>query len=142
MTSTDIERAVAKYFNFRVNLIIPRVSWGFNIHECDLLIMTKSGYLYEVEIKVSRADLIRDSFKSHGHLSSKIKKLYFAMPEDILGIERKYIPERAGILSISFGTLYVNIIREAETQKTEPLTIKERYKLARLGAMRIWRCKL
>jgi len=40
MNSQDIEIAIANLFNPRKNLIIPRVSWGFAIHECDVLIVS------------------------------------------------------------------------------------------------------
>ena len=84
MKTIEVELAVAKYFNPRQNHDIPNVSWGFNIHECDLLILTKSKFLYEVEIKISRADLIKDKDKGHKHKHKKIRKLYFAIPENMI----------------------------------------------------------
>jgi len=68
LKTSDIEFAVAKYFNFRKNLIVPNVSWGFNIHECDLLIVRKSGYAIEVEIKISKSDFKADFKKIHKRL--------------------------------------------------------------------------
>ena len=68
-TLYEMECAVARYMDFRTNLVVPNVSWGFEVHECDLLIVTKTGYAYEVEIKRSKADLKKDIEKKHGHNS-------------------------------------------------------------------------
>lgn len=135
----DIEIAVARYFSWRVNLIIPNVSWGMGIHECDLLVVTKSGYCYEVEIKVSRSDLKADILKPHKHRSKLIKKLYFAIP-DYLQDCIEFIPGNAGIITVSeYGKC--KCIREPQINDAPKLTDKERYQVARLGTMRIWTMK-
>ncbi|MEM5786538.1 MAG: hypothetical protein AAGU11_04420, partial [Syntrophobacteraceae bacterium] len=65
ITAADIEVAVARHFHTTRNLIIPNVSWGFRGmgYEIDLMVVTESRYAYEVEIKVSAADLKRDAQK-------------------------------------------------------------------------------
>lgn len=145
MKTNDIEKAVVKYFNPRQNLIIANVSWGFGIHECDLLILTKADYLYEVEIKISVSDLKRDKFKRHGHYSALIRKLYFAIPTALIEYQSE-IPDRAGILEVreieredGIKIFSVNKIREAQTFNTPKLTIEQKYQLARLGVLRLWR---
>jgi len=42
ITTLEIENRVAQYFNPRQNIVVPNISWGMNIHECDLLIVRKS----------------------------------------------------------------------------------------------------
>ena len=148
ITTINIELAVARYFNPRTNIIIPNVSWGFGIHECDLLICTKAGYLYEVEIKTSSDDLVRDKLKWHNHNSDKIKELYFALP---LSLSKHYnlIPERAGILEIDIAQNYYHNqdkyvckkVKNAVINKTSKLTLEEKFKLTRLGTMRIFKLK-
>lgn len=138
---------VGRYFHPRANLVVPNVSWGMGIHECDLLVATKAGYLLEVEIKVTKADLIRDALKWHQHRNDKIKHLWFAIPsylEDCI----EHIPERAGIITVSppknDGWLRQRVrkLREPQTNKAAtPITERERYMLARLGALRIWGLK-
>ena len=86
LTAKDIEISVAKYMDPRVNLIVPNASWGLGLHECDLLVISKAGYASEVEIKVSKADLLRDREKRHGHASDRIKALWFALPEAKVGL--------------------------------------------------------
>ncbi len=140
MKTSEIEYIVARKFGWRTHLIVPNVSWGAGIHECDLLILTKSGHAYEVEIKVSKADLIKDKLKSHGHHSNKIRKLYFAIP-DKLKPYIDHIPVRAGIACVSAGG-FCEILREAEINTTsQKWTESERFNVARLGTMRIWTLK-
>lgn len=154
ITTPQMECALANYFNYRVNLIVPCVSWGMGIHECDLFILSQAGYATEVEIKISLADLKADAKKWHGHRSTRIKRLYFAFP---LALGNKHpvtitalVPERAGILYVreprkpgddDWRQPKVIKSREAVNQKTSRFTTTERYKVARLGAIRIWSLK-
>jgi hypothetical protein len=145
MNCLDIELAIAQKFNPSVNIIVPNVCWGLQIHECDILICTPSNYLTEVEIKTSRADLKADTKKKHQHQSNKIKRLFFAIPE-ALKPHIEHIPERAGILVINehykFTSERVQTIREAQTNKlARPISATEREHLAHLGTMRIWTLK-
>ena len=140
MTSLDIEVALSNYFNPRVNLMVPNVSWGMWLHECDLLVITKAGYCYEVEIKISRADMRADHKKRHAHASDKIKCLYFAYPQS-LGTCADLVPDRAGTITVE-ENLHCHAVRPAlPNHKALPLTIEERYQIARLGTMRIWTLK-
>ena len=100
ITTAEMECCVASFLNYRSNLIVPNVSWGMALHECDLLVITKAGYAWEVEIKVTKADLKKDSEKWHGHRSSRIKHLFFAIPT-YLQDAIEYIPERAGIITVA-----------------------------------------
>jgi len=145
ITSADIEHEVARWFNWRQNLIVPNVSWGLNLHECDLLVCSKSGYCTEVEIKISKADLIKDKEKSHGHKSNKIKYLYFAIPETLDKPEIiEHVPLVAGLLIIS-KTKYGFRVNErrlpVKNASCRALTEDEQCKMAGLGAMRVWALK-
>jgi hypothetical protein len=135
----DIEVAIANFFSPRLNIIVPNVSWGLFLHECDMLVLTKSGYASEIEIKVDKYDLIRDSKKKHGHRNIKLSILYFAIPS-YLSDYISYIPERAGILIVSEGG-FVELKRKPEIKNEYRFTDKERLKLAELGTMRIWNLK-
>lgn len=140
----EMEVALANYFNFRQNLIVPNVSWGLylnnsTLHECDLLVLTKSNYLWEVEIKVSKSDLIADKKKTHGHINKNIKRLYFAIPE-YLKDSIEHIPKRAGIITVS-KNLRCSTIRAPRTDKGYKLKEHEKLKMAMLGSMRIWGLK-
>ena len=142
MTTIEIELAVVTLFGIRRHLIVPNISWGLNIHECDLLIVTRSGYCIEVEIKTSLQDLKRDASKHHRHNSNLIKRLFFAFPENVYKSE--YIPDRAGIITIRdlASGRYAKIERPAQINKqARPLTADEMVHLGRLAPMRIWGLK-
>jgi len=139
LKALDIEIAVARHFNTRVNLIVPNISWGLFIHECDLLIITKNNYAYEVEIKVSKSDLIKDQKKKHSHNNEKIKKPYFAIPDYLLKYQ-EHIPEQAGIITVAENG-HCEKVREAKVRNEYKFTDEEKFNVARLGTMRIWNLK-
>ena len=138
-----MEIALANFFNPRQNLIVPNVWWGLDLnHECDLLVVSKSGFATEIEIKTSIQDLKKDLKKSHGHVSKKIRKLFFAMPEEM--IKPDFVPIRAGIISIyrQNSQNLCRIIKPPHINKTaRSLTDKEILHLGSLAAMRIWTLK-
>ncbi len=142
-----MECALASWFNYRQNLIVPNVYWGFGLHhECDLLIVSKAGYCTEVEIKVTRADLRADAKKLHRHESAAIKYLYFALPT-YLDHCLEFVPERAGIILVrpykeGDWSPSCRRVRAPTCHKGgRKMTDRQRYKVARLGALRIWGLK-
>lgn len=154
-TCLEIESVVAEMWGYRKTLIVPNVSWGAGIHECDLLILRESGWATEVEIKVSVSDLKKDSTKGHSHDSKKILYLYFAIPEKLIPYIA-LIPERAGIILIRSYKYRDQFIPEApwqtgfkgtivkqptDNESAVKWTEKERMTLGRLGCMRIWGLK-
>lgn len=149
MTIEDIEIAVSKHWGIRAHVVVPNASWGAGVHECDLLILTNSGYLTEIEIKTTKADLVKDLKKEHGHRSDRIKKLYYAMPDTVLHKNGtlSLIPEGAGVLRVwksEYGEAEYccTVEREATANgRAKPLTADEQFQIARLGAMRIWDLK-
>lgn len=71
LNARDIEIAIAKMFNYRMNVIVPNVSWGLGLRcECDLLIVSQRRYATEIEIKVSKSDIKADKKK---HPAARIK---------------------------------------------------------------------
>jgi hypothetical protein len=137
-TCPEIEMAIVRYFNPRLNTIVPNVWWGMGLnHECDLFVLTKSGFAYEVEIKVSRSDIKADLKKPYGHDSRLLRKLYFAIPEKLTG-SIDLIPERAGVLTVS-NTGHVEKLREAKPYpQAVRLSPEQQFKVAKLGTMRVW----
>jgi len=147
--TADMEVRLARWFDYRLNLIVPNVHWGQYKHECDLLIVSKAGYVTECEIKTSRADLRNDRKKWHGHNGGQqIKFLYFAVPPELEQAAIEFAPERAGILLVYSKDqmqnpwLRVRRARDAIPNKeATKVTAGERYNAARLGALRIWGLK-
>lgn len=134
-----MEIYLACHFSSRMSVIVPNISWGFGVHECDIFMISTTGYATEIEIKVSLQDLKNDMKKSHKHISAKIKYLYFAIPKNLI-VHIKYIPERAGIIIVSNHGICTTIKR-AKANNSYKLSLRERYNIARLGTMRIWSMK-
>ena len=163
ITTKEMECCVAHYFGTRRNIIVPCVSWGWIInHECDLVVITKARYAYEVEIKISASDLRADFKKSHGHKSYLIKRLYYAIPIDM----RAYvnlIPDYCGVIIVgsrdkifdlrhelygnkycslstvrSHGEWYAVKFREAQNKGNTKIAEKDVTALTRLGLLRYW----
>lgn len=148
MTVQEMEVALAMEWNYRQYWIVPNVGFGLNLHECDLLLMSDKGYLTEIEIKISKADLKKDQSKSHGHVSKRIKFLYFAVPERMQGDDCiALVPERAGIVVVrdrskENRTPDCLILRPArENVEAGPCEERTRIALGRLAQMRIWTLK-
>lgn len=140
-TAREIEIEVACWFGYRNHVIVPNVSWGFLEHEADLLVLSKSGYAWEVEIKVSRSDLLRDKEKRHKHKSDKVRQLWFAIPEKLSG-SIPDIPDHAGVLVVSNRGLVSEVRKPKPNQSALKLTLAEQFQVARLGAMRVWGLKI
>lgn len=139
----EIEYLIAKtpYFNFVKNDVLINISWGFLPHEADMLIVSKTGYVREIEIKRSHADLKNDFKKKHTHSSPIINKFYYAVPEKLIEKTKALLLEHnreAGIISFS-EKKKINIVVEAPNLKKRKITTEERLKLLRLGNMRIWK---
>ena len=143
ITTIEMEVALMARLNILRNIIVPNVSWGLDLHECDLLILTPSNYATEIEIKVSKYDLLKDKNKWHEHQSEWISRLYFAVPYYLEDLAFEHVPERAGIYVVyknDSGRLRVLRKRFA---KPKPKSLrqkwdeKRRQKLLHLGCMRI-----
>lgn len=152
LTAADIEIALAWFwFDPRRYLMVPNVSWGMFRHELDLCVLSSSGYLTEVEIKVTKADIKRDANKHLPHYDARnrIKYLWFAIPDYLYSEEvAELMPVDAGILTITkpgkrFKLYEVKKVRAATARPgVQKLSDKDKYQLARLGTMRVWSLRL
>ena len=153
MKTIEMEVAIMKACNIRQNLVVPNVSWGLwvdhrnggALHECDILSLSNRGYATEIEIKVSKSDLLKDGHKKHSHEHNLIARLYFAVPEKLKDIALGCIPERAGLYVVKDVVYNKNYTRRVVSEVKSPKRNKQamawddkqRYQLARLGAIRI-----
>lgn len=140
-TAYEIEFAIAHHFGIRTHTIIPNVSWGMFAYELDLCVLNnRSFYADEVEIKISRSDLKRDSKKRHNHdwNNNMIKRLWFAMPERMENCI-DLVPARAGIMLVSPLLGAVRVLRLPVINKAaKKWRAEDAFKLARLGTLRMW----
>lgn len=148
----EIEIALAKYFDVRKNIIVPNISFGLSgMHECDMFVISKAGFVTEVEIKISKADFMKDFEKGHNHKDrqNRIKYFYYAMPIDLYDKVKDLIPEHAGILTCERLKNYLRIefVKVIEVRKPQmiakarKLTDEEQFKVTKLGCMRIFSLK-
>ena len=151
ITTIEMEIAIAKMFGIRRNIIVPNISWGLGIHECDLLVLRSSGYAVEVEIKKTYADFKKDFEKRHGHVDyhNRIVEFYYAFPEELYEKCKDLVPENAGVILCKSRYDYKKrfnpkayVKKKAKRKsKAKPMTEKEQQQIVRLGALRIWTLK-
>ena len=146
----QIEMALAKHdkFNFIRNVVAFNVDGFGSIglwHECDMLVLSKSGYLTEIEIKRSFADFKNDFKKKHHHANSKlIKYFYYCVPKSILEKAINYFIDNGKYAVDGFITydeylwLEFHSVDNFMKMKREfrKLTLEEKFQVARFGAMR------
>ncbi len=145
----EMELAIANYYGWRSHLIVPNVYYGLDFdYELDVLVVRRSGYCIEVEIKQNIHDLRADFKKSKwrnkilGMPGDKIKEFYYCLPSDLIKSCIDMIPERAGLMEFTSHKTYghgLKIIKNAAINKhARPVTDRERKELGRLAAIRIW----
>jgi hypothetical protein len=153
MNTLQMEIAVIEDCNFRQNIVVPNVSFGIiryldekdksnydELHECDILKVTLSGYATEYEIKISRSDFKADLKKKHKHDSRFVKQIYYVVPFEMLNFAKEHVPEYAGLAFVKNGK--VNYLNNAPIRKDcFKWSDKELFKLTRLGTMRIMNLK-
>lgn len=154
----EIEVALAKHstFNYLKNVVVYNVhGWGSELyigHECDMLVLSKAGYLTEIEIKRSWTDFVADFKKDHSHDANLIKYFYYCVPESLL--DRVYDKleelnvEYSGVITFDEHlkiTLYGCRVQVhlntysyhiKECYPYRKLFLEEQFQIARLGAMR------
>ena len=150
LTVDEIELAIVNstLFNKRRDIIVPNVSWGLLNHEADMVIMTPSGYLTEIEIKRSWEDFKADFKKGHKHDDERISKLYYSVPESIQGDVIQFLNEKFdNWLNIPCGVLSFTdrgskaCIKDCPPSRGRKLFLEEQLTIARLGCLRIWNLK-
>jgi hypothetical protein len=141
---SEIEIKIVNIYDVRKYYIVPNVSWGADLHECDMLIIDKNGNATEIEIKISKSDLKADLLKTHHHKSDKIKNLYYAIPNWMYEDALKILPENVGIYTVTKTKYGSNIYKERKcipNKYAKPLSHDEIFNILRLGVMRVWRLK-
>jgi len=139
----NMEIAVAKLIGYRTHVIVPNVSWGLGLrHEADMLVLDSKNRLTEIEI--SKADLKKDLKKRHGHLSSIISRLVYAVPVDLAELANILFPKH-GLIVVSYNTYMEEYeakwVKKCRYHNNVKLGQELIEKLMHLGCMRIWSLK-
>lgn len=111
-------------------------------YEADLIVLTANGYVVEVEIKISLADLKRDCKKKKWSLrafNELVSRFYYAMPAQLWEkpAARECVPNFAGVITVD-DSGQVLTVKEAVRRTARPLRAPERFNLARVGSFRAW----
>lgn len=87
LTIEQIETIITGYpdspYYIRKNIVIPNCNWGFLNHEADLLVLTNTKRLIEIEIKRTWSDFMADFKKNHTHDDPHLSRFYYAVPLSI-----------------------------------------------------------
>lgn len=138
--------------NKRADIVCPNLSWSLLSYEADMVIVNKSGYMTEIEIKRSFEDFKADFNKKHSHNYEGAYYFYYCLPASIedkamIFLEQIYkgksIVERPAIL---FYDENGNIVEQKFGWKKNyckgvtfrKLFIEEKLQIARMAQMRFW----
>lgn len=155
-TLYEIEVALAKTpdYSFVKNIVAFNVNGlGKSLliqHECDMLVLSRSGYLTEIEIKRSWEDFKADFKKKHNHESMGIiKNFYYCVPISILDKVMAYLADKERSFnciitydeSLIIRHHMVKVGKYAPNFEYRKLFLEEQLQVARFGAMRAIRLK-
>jgi len=141
-------RSSSRFHYRRHQAVVSNLSWGFLDWEADLIVLTKSGHLKEIEIKVSMTDWKNDELKAkfmrHPNGSGKkdwqyIREFWYAVPEGLADRHGEvWTPDGSGIIAVGADGK-TKVIRPAKPNRdSKVLTDKQQMTILRLGAMRAW----
>lgn len=157
MTTKELEYAINRHYSESSKIITTNLTKNSGVvsHECDVVVVTKSYYLLEFELKITKSDLKKDFQKKHSHECDNIKKTFFVVPKELEDCI-ELIPERFGVIIVNKKTRIdksgkiplektyypLRIIREAQTnKKAKKLTNENFIKICGLASMRYWTAK-
>lgn len=148
-------------WNKRSDIMVPNLSWGLLPYEADFVVVSKSGYMTEVEIKRSWEDFKADFGKAHNHDAEQVYQFYYCVPESIVTKVRDFLKEkydaphfhRPAVLYYDergcirqlrddeypqayFGSSYASAL--SPNVKHRKLFLEEQLTVARLGQLRYW----
>ena len=162
-SETTIAAALARQvFKSKHLVIVPNCSWPGS--ECDLLVVTPSLRVIDVEIKISRADLKADAGKDKwyhswdwrldGHYDKALRKPrqwphrvwkhYYALPRDIwdAALLDSLPSPTCGVLLMyedRHGDFRIRVERMAKPDRqAEKITHEDAIDIARLASLRMW----
>ena len=112
--SKNIESALVMYLYQKSHSPITTKFTGMGLQECDVISVSKSDYIYEYEIKISKSDFKKDFIKEkHNHIVNekftyvrKGEQLFrvcnyfnYVVPKDLISVEE--VPLYAGLIYIN-----------------------------------------
>jgi hypothetical protein len=126
--SKNIEASLCMYLYEKSHSPVSTHFSGYGLQECDVISISKSDYIYEYEVKISRSDFKNDfkklkhknmvlrnavfEVKKTGEINYNIPNYFsFVVPKDLIKLEE--IPEYAGLIYLSDDNMSFEIIKKA-----------------------------
>lgn len=161
MTEDKLQTAFYRANMRRYQIITPNTYLSWSCHEMDILCVRKSGYIDEIEIKISKSDFLAD-FKKTVHIKTntfvwprvktpkheamqqgllRCNRFSFLIPESL--IDKIDIPEYAGLYVASEDLFrpYVREIKKPKLFHKNKITQRELISLGEKMAYRYWAYK-
>lgn len=127
---------LARHFAGSGNYVFPNVMLGGG--EMDLAVVTRSGYLWEIEVKLTLADWKRDAHKSKwGRDRDVVSRFFYAVPTKIIDQEPEFVPEGTGLLEL-LDSGYIRERRTARRRSSPKVNDQQRLRLFRSTHHRFW----
>jgi hypothetical protein len=149
-TERYAQQVLAQYFDWFQNLVVPNVYEKHYGREADIFVLRKSGYLVEVEIKLTAADWQRDGTKksvvTRGR-SMPISRLYYAVPENLIDSPPAWFGETTGLLVLHSREGKGHVRLSCEERRPAALLTKDKARpedvtqLLRAAYYRFWRAR-
>lgn len=140
MTERDAQRVLARHFDPYQQTVVPNCYFAGG--EMDLLVVSKAGYLIEVEIKLSRSDWKADAAKSKWSMPERrfVSRFYYAVPPELCpAAPPEWVPPTCGILHL---LEFVREHRKAERMRAAPkLTDQQMLHILASPYHRWWRTR-
>lgn len=135
--------ALARHFDWWQNRMITEfeVDGG----RADLAMISKAGYVTEIEIKVSvrdwRADQHKLKWMKHGWTRPHIARFFYAVPSPLANKIPEWVPTDAGILIVRGGPGFdtVKEQRAARRYTARPLSAVQLQQIDQAYYYRFWR---
>ena len=130
--SKNIEAAMCMYLYEKSHSPITTHFTGMGLMECDVLSISKADYIYEYEVKISRADFEKDFIKEkHTHIinekytrTRKGSLVYllpnyfnFVTPKDLISIDE--VPDYAGLIYMNEDSSFTIVKKPKLLHKTK-----------------------
>lgn len=153
MTAKRMLRALVSHFDWFNNRIMTE--WNIGGGRADLIVVSRVGYVTEIEIKVTRGDWESDREKEKWNPArtgdlyrgivygtrKDISKFFYAVPEELADRIPIWVPLGVGIVAVDRGKWgdEVRVVRKAVRSPARKLTDGEWNRLRDACYMRFWR---
>lgn len=139
MTERQVQNALFKWFP-RSLLVVPNI--GTDLGEADIIRYLHSRSVEEYEIKISRADFVKDKSKRSKHIYLQDRhrrcpnRFFYVCPKEI----KAEVPEYAGLIEFTLaeGQFFFNVVKAAPLLHKHRCDVRRMAYLIRGITIRYW----